>query len=85
MELHKRAEKVLNSASNETGKTNLEAAAEEYTDWKDKMENTKLPTTFSNMKYNDLQNFFASLQKQSSLSNSWMTENVGRFMKWLAV
>lgn len=85
LELHKRAEKVLNSASNETGKTNLEAAAEEYTDWKDKMENTKLPTTFSNMKYNDLQNFFASLQKQSSLSNSWMTENVGRFMKWLAV
>lgn len=85
LELHKRAEKVLNSTSNEEGKTNLEAAVEEYADWKEKIEDTKLPTTFSNIKYNDLQNFFASLQNQSCLSNSWMTESMNRFMKWLNI
>lgn len=85
MELFKRAEKVLNSAPNAGGKTNIEEAAKEYTDWKDKMENTKLPTTFSNIKYNDLQNFFDSLKNQSSLSNAWMTESRNRFMMWLAV
>lgn len=85
LELHKRAEKVLNSTSNEEGKTNLEAAAEEYTDWKEKIEDTKLPNTFSNIKYNDLQIFFDGLQNQSSLSNSWMTESMNRFMKWLNI
>lgn len=85
LELHQRAEKVLNSTSNEEGKTNLEAAAEEYTDWKEKIEDTKLPNTFSNITYNDLQSFFDSLQNQSSLSNSWMTESMNRFMKWLNI
>ena len=28
---------------------------------------------------------FLSLQNQSSLSNSWISANISRFMKWLAV
>lgn len=85
LELHKRAEKVLNSKSGDNEKTNLEVAVEEYTDWKEKIEETKLPTAFSNVKYDNLQSFFASLQNQSQLSGSWMTDNMNRFMKWLAV
>ena len=85
LELHKRAEKVLNSKSGDDEKTNLETAVEEYTDWKEKIEETKLPTTFSNVKYDNLQNFFASLQHQSQLSGSWMTDNMNRFMRWLAI
>lgn len=83
LELCKRAEKVLNGTSNKNGKTNLEVAVEEYSDWKNKIEETKLPTVFNSIKYNDLQNFFDSLQSQSSLSNSWLNENLNRFMKWL--
>ena len=85
LELYKRAEKVLNSKSGDDEKTNLEAAVEEYTDWKEKIEEIRVPTVFSNMKYDNLQSFFASLQKQSQLSDSWMTDNMSRFMKWLAV
>ena len=85
LELYKRAEKVLNSKSGDDEKTNLEEAVEEYTEWKEKIEETKMSTVFSNMKYDNLQSFFASLQKQSQLSDSWMTDNMSRFMKWLAV
>lgn len=85
LELHMRAEKVLNSKSGDDEKTNLEAAVEEYTDWKEKIEETKIPTIFSNVKYDNLQSLFASLQNQSQLSNSWMTDSMNRFMKWLAV
>lgn len=85
MELHLRAEKVLNSKSGKDEKTNLEEAVEEYTDWKKKIEETRLSKAFSNVKYDNLQSFFASLQNQSQLSNSWITESMNRFMKWLAV
>ena len=85
LELHKRAEKVLNSKSGDDEKTNLEVAVEEYTDWKEKIEETKLPTVFSNVQYDNLRSFFASLQNQSQISASWMTDNMNWFMKWLAI
>lgn len=40
---------------------------------------------FQNVKYNGFQSFLESLQNQSSLSNSWISGNISRFMKWLAV
>ena len=49
------------------------------------VEKTELPTTFKNVKYNNFQSFFESLQNQSSLSNSWISNNLNRFMKWLMV
>lgn len=85
MELYKRAQKVLNSVSNDEGKTNAEAAAKEYTNWKGKIEDTKLPASFRNVRYDNLQIFFDSLQQQSSLSDSWMTESRNRFIKWLNI
>lgn len=85
LELYQRAEKVLNNASSdEDGKTNLEAAVEEYADWKEEIEEMKLPNVFSNIKYNNLQSFFVSLQNQSNLSNSWITESMNRFARWLS-
>jgi hypothetical protein len=85
LELYQKAEKVLNNASSdEDGKTNQEAAVEEYADWKEKIEETKLPNVFSNVKYDNLQSFFVSLQNQSNLSNSWITENMNRFAGWLS-
>ena len=56
-----------------------------YADWKEKVEKTKLPATFQNVKYNGFQSFLESLQNQSRLSNSWISANVSRFMKWLTV
>ena len=56
-----------------------------YADWKEKVEKIKLPATFQNVKYNGFQSFLESLQNQSSLSNSWISGNISRFMKWLAV
>lgn len=52
---------------------------------KEKVEKTKLPATFQNVQYNGFQSFLESLQNQSSLSNSWISANISRFMKWLAV
>jgi hypothetical protein len=85
LELYQKAEKVLNNvSSDETGKTNQEAAVEEYAAWKEKIEGTKLPNVFSNVKYDNLQSFFVSLKNQSNLSNSWITESMNRFAKWLS-
>jgi hypothetical protein len=76
---------VLNNvSSDETGKTNQEAAVEEYAAWKEEIDETKLPNVFSNVKYDNLQSFFVSLQNQSNLSNSWITESMNRFARWLS-
>ena len=56
-----------------------------HADWKEKVEKTELPNTFQNVKYNNFQSFLESLQNQSSLSNSWISENLNRFMKWLTI
>ena len=56
-----------------------------YVDWKEGVEKTELTDTFKDVKYDDFQSFLESLQNQSSLSNSWLSKNIGQFMKWLAV
>jgi len=84
LDLFKRAEKVLDSTPDDGTKTNREAAVEQYADWKEETENTELPNVFTNVKYDNLQAFMESLQSQSGLSNSWMSQNVDRFVKWLA-
>ena len=79
IELYTKAAKKILDASSDTKKDSG------YADWKEKVEKTKLPATFQNVKYNGFQSFWESLQNQSSLSNSWISANVSRFMKWLAV
>ncbi|MDE6568764.1 MAG: hypothetical protein K2K70_13685 [Lachnospiraceae bacterium] len=79
IELYTKAAKEILNASSDTKKDG------DYADWKEKVEKTELPTTFQNVKYNNFQSFLESLQNQSSLSNSWISENINRFMKWLTV
>ncbi len=83
LELHKRAEKVLNSMSEDGEHTNREVAIQEYADWKQTIEETELPTTYQNARYEDIQSLFESLQGKGSLSSSWMEESMKRFMKWI--
>lgn len=79
IELYTKAAKEILDASSDTKKDS------DYADWKENVEKTELPTTFRNVKYNNFQSFFESLRNQGSLSNSWISENISRFMKWLAV
>ncbi|MCM1129551.1 MAG: hypothetical protein NC211_06335 [Alistipes senegalensis] len=79
MELYTRATKEILSAP--SGKT----AGNNDADLKEKVNKTALPVSFQNVRYDDFSSFLASLQNQSSLSNSWITENVGMLMKWLTV
>lgn len=79
IELYTKAAKKILDAPSDTKKDSG------YADWKEKVEKTKLPATFQNVKYNSFQSFMESLQNQSSLSNSWISANISRFMKWLAV
>ena len=79
IELYTKAAKEILNASSDTKKDSG------YADWKEAVEKTELPTTFQNVRYNNFQSFFESLRNQSSLSDSWISENIGRFMKWLAV
>ena len=79
IELYTKAAKKILDAPSDTKKDSG------YADWKEKVEKTKLPATFQNVKYNGFQSFWESLQNQSSLSNSWISANISRFMKWLAV
>ena len=79
IELYTKAAKEILDASSDTKKDS------DYADWKEAVEKTELPTTFQNVRYNNFQSFFESLRNQSSLSDSWISENIGRFMKWLAV
>ena len=78
IELYTKAAKKILDASSGTEKDSG------YADWKEKVEKTKLPATFQNVQYNGFQSFLESLQNQSSLSNSWISANISRFMKWLA-
>lgn len=83
LDIMQRMAKVENSVSEGGTKTNRESTIEEYENWKEETENTALPTTFKGINYTDFQSFLESLRGQSSLSKSWMSENVDRFMKWL--
>ena len=79
IELYTKAAKKILDAPSDTKKDSG------YADWKEKVEKTKLPATFQNVKYDGFQSFLESLQNQSSLSNSWISANISRFMKWLTV
>ena len=77
IELYTKAAKKILDAPSDTKKDSG------YADWKESVEKTKLPDIFQNVKYDNFQSFLESLQNQSSLSNSWLSENISRFMKWL--
>ena len=79
IELYTKAAKKILDAPSDTKKDS------DYADWKEKVEKTKVTATFQNVKYNSFQSFMESLQNQSSLSNSWISANISRFMKWLTV
>ena len=64
IELYTKAAKKILDAPSDTKKDSG------YADWKEKVEKTKVPATFQNVKYNSFQSFMESLQNQSSLSNS---------------
>ncbi len=74
----KAAKKIINASSDKKTDSN-------YAEWKETIEKTELPNTFHNVKYNNFQLFFSSMHNQSSLSNSWITDNLNRFMKWLDI
>lgn len=79
IELYTKAAKKIVNASSDT------EADKNYEKWKETIEKTELPNTFQNVKYNNFQIFFSSMQNQSSLPNSWISDNLSRFMKWLAI
>lgn len=91
IELQKRINQVLNGESSTFSKslnrnlTHYEEAVSEYKDWKSQIEKTQLPTVFRDVKYNDFQSFLDSLQNQGCLSNTWISDSVNRFMKWIGV
>ncbi len=87
--LQERINKVLGESSHTYDSkakrylTNYEEAVSEYKDWKNEMEKTQLPSVFENVQYQELQQFMASLQKQSSLSDGWLRDQAERLKKWL--
>lgn len=87
IELQKRINQVLNGNSGTVSQgkqlTNYEEAVYEYKTWKKAMNDTKLPGTYSNVNYTNITSFFASLNSQSSLEESWLAEAQVRFAKWL--
>lgn len=82
IELHRRAEKVLN-APGVFGKSFYEQERERYNIWKEKIDNTTLPDTFHGVSYTDMSSLLESIKGQSSLSEDWMREQTARLMKWL--
>ena len=79
IELYTKAAKEILSGSSDS-KTDGD-----YADWKETVEKTELPSAFKNVKYNNFHSFFESLQNQSRLSNSWISNSLNQFMKWLSV
>lgn len=86
IELQNRINQVLNRRSSSSKDyTNYEEAVSKYKNWKDQMVKTELPSVFQNMQYQDFQLFATGLQKQSSLSDTWISNQVNRMVKWLTV
>lgn len=82
LKLFKKAEKVLNS-KNGKEETNIESALNFYKEWEKEIEDTKIPSSFKNVKYDNFQSFMESLHNQSKLSNKWLDSSIARFMKWI--
>ena len=88
IELQSRINQFMNSASGTVSQgkklTNYEAAAEKYKNWKKTVDDIKLPNTFDDAKYMDLESFFESLKsQQSGLDEAWFAKAQERFVKWL--
>lgn len=87
MDLQKRIREKLDSPSGTVhqGKnmTYYEEAAAEYKSWKKIVDETKLPSVYSNVNYTDVASFFDSLNSQGSLGRDWLAEAQTRFTKWL--
>lgn len=88
IELQNRINQVLNRPSGTVSQgkqlTNYEEAAEKYKNWKKTVEAIKLPNTFADVNYENLESFFGSLKsQQSSLDETWLAKAQERFAKWL--
>lgn len=82
IELQNRINQVLNTKSS-SGLTYYEESASKYKNWKNEIVKTELPSVFQNVQYQDFQLFMAGLQRQSSLSDTWINDQVNRMVKWL--
>lgn len=89
IELHKRINQRLNGYSETTSQgkrlTYYEEAAAGYQSWKKTVDETKVPGTYSGVKYTDINAFFDSLKTQGSLGASWFAAAQERFAKWLGM
>ena len=89
IELQKRINQRLNGYSETTSQgkrlTYYEEAAAGYQSWKKTVDGTKLPDTYSSVKYTDINVFFDSLKSQGSLGASWFKAAQERFTKWLGM
>lgn len=89
MDLQRRIQDKLNSPSGTVyqGKrlNYYEEAAAEYQSWKKTMDETKLPSVYSNITNTDVSSFFDSLNSQGSLGKDWLAEAQTRFAKWLEI
>lgn len=88
IELHNRIRQTLYGYSGITSQGRqlslYDAAVSEYKTWKNTVDDTKLPATYSNTAYTDIASFFDSLTSQGSLGKSWMEEARKRFERWMA-
>lgn len=89
IDLHRRIHQTLGGYSGTTSQgkqlSYYEAAAAEYKTWKNTIDNTKLPSIFSNVNYADTASFFDSLNAQGSLGSGWLADAQKRFEKWLGI
>ncbi len=83
-DLQRRAEKVLH-APGASGQSFYEKETERYNTWKEKIDDTQVPTIFQGVTYKDMPSFFESLKGQSTLTDSWFESQMARFMKWLEI
>lgn len=89
IDLHKRIQEKLNGFSGTVSQgkqlTYYEEAAAEYNSWKKTMDETKLPSVYSNVDHTDITSFFDSLNTQGSLGKDWFAEAQARFARWLEI
>lgn len=89
IDLHKRINQRLNGYSETTSQgkrlTYYEEAAAEYQSWKKTVDGTKLPSTYSGVRYTGINAFFDSMKTQGSLGANWFAAAQERFAKWLGM
>lgn len=87
IDLHNRIRHKLSGYSGTVSQgkqlTYYETAASEYISWKTATEDTKLPESYNNINYSNINSFFNSLKSQGSLDEGWLAEAQKRFEKWI--